>query len=40
VLKIVAVMALSDQQQTELQAHLRQSIIGCNERGLYFAAKW
>ncbi|EGP85289.1 uncharacterized protein MYCGRDRAFT_110529 [Zymoseptoria tritici IPO323] len=33
-------MALTSQQQAELHAQLQQSIIACNERCLYFAAKW
>ena len=33
-------MALSGEQQLELQAQLQQAIVACNERCLYFAAKW
>ncbi|KAK3698627.1 Anaphase-promoting complex subunit 8 [Vermiconidia calcicola] len=33
-------MALSSEQQTELQTHLQQAVVACNERCLYFAAKW
>jgi anaphase-promoting complex subunit 8 len=33
-------MALTSQQQAELHAQLQQAITACNERCLYFAAKW
>jgi len=33
-------MALSSDQQVELQIQLQQAIVACNERCLYFAAKW
>ncbi|KAK3679737.1 Anaphase-promoting complex subunit 8 [Recurvomyces mirabilis] len=33
-------MALSNEQQLELQTQLQQAVIACNERCLYFAAKW
>ncbi|KAK5111318.1 hypothetical protein LTR62_005158 [Meristemomyces frigidus] len=33
-------MALSAEQQHELQRHLEAAVVACNERCLYFAAKW
>lgn len=33
-------MALSSDQQAELQIQLQQAVQACNERCLYFAAKW
>ncbi|KAI7546263.1 hypothetical protein KC343_g20620, partial [Hortaea werneckii] len=33
-------MALSGEQQRELEEQLQQAVIACNERCLYFAAKW
>lgn len=33
-------MALSDEHQHELETQLQQAVIDCNERCLYFAAKW
>ncbi|GAB7330617.1 hypothetical protein MBLNU13_g02193t2 [Cladosporium sp. NU13] len=33
-------MALSAEQQLELQTQLQRAVIECNERCLYFAAKW
>lgn len=33
-------MALSTAQQHELQTQLQQAVVACNERCLYFAAKW
>ncbi|KAK4544197.1 hypothetical protein LTR36_004407 [Oleoguttula mirabilis] len=33
-------MALSSEQQQELQTQLQQVVVACNERCLYFAAKW
>nr|POE65609.1 anaphase-promoting complex subunit 8 [Quercus suber] len=33
-------MALNTAQQNELQTQLQRAIIACNERCLYFAAKW
>ncbi|KAF2163605.1 hypothetical protein M409DRAFT_26213 [Zasmidium cellare ATCC 36951] len=33
-------MALSSDQQAELQLQLQQAVQACNERCLYFAAKW
>lgn len=33
-------MALSSDQQAELETHLQEAVIACNERCLYFAAKW
>ncbi len=33
-------MALSSEQQLELQTQLQQVVVACNERCLYFAAKW
>jgi anaphase-promoting complex subunit 8 len=33
-------MALSADQQLELQTQLQRAVIECNERCLYFAAKW
>ncbi|KAI6832119.1 TPR-like protein [Hortaea werneckii] len=33
-------MALSAEQQRELEEQLQQAVIACNERCLYFAAKW
>lgn len=33
-------MALSPEQQLELQTQLQRAVIECNERCLYFAAKW
>lgn len=34
------IMALSAEQQLELQTQLQRAVIECNERCLYFAAKW
>ncbi len=33
-------MALTGEQQTQLQLQLQQAIVACNERCLYFSAKW
>lgn len=33
-------MALSPEQQLELQTQLQRAVIECNERCLYFASKW
>ncbi|TKA73800.1 hypothetical protein B0A55_05540, partial [Friedmanniomyces simplex] len=33
-------MALSNEQQLELQTQLQQAVVACGERCLYFAAKW
>ncbi|KAK0264752.1 Anaphase-promoting complex subunit 8 [Friedmanniomyces endolithicus] len=33
-------MALSSEQQLELQTQLQRVVLACNERCLYFAAKW
>lgn len=33
-------MALSSEQQSELQQQLQHAVTACNERCLYFAAKW
>lgn len=33
-------MALSHEQQTQLQSHLQQAVVACNDRCLYFSAKW
>ena len=33
-------MALSSEQQLELQAQIQQAVVACSERCLYFAAKW
>lgn len=33
-------MALSAEQRKDLQEQLQQAVLGCNDRCLYFAAKW
>lgn len=33
-------MALSAEQQLELQTQLQRVVVECSERCLYFAAKW
>jgi anaphase-promoting complex subunit 8 len=33
-------MALSSEQQLELQTQLQRAVVECSERCLYFAAKW
>jgi hypothetical protein len=33
-------MALSAEQQLELQTQLQRAVVECSERCLYFAAKW
>ena len=33
-------MALSSEQQADLQVQLQHAVVACNERCLYFAAKW
>ena len=33
-------MALTSDQQRELESQLQQVVVACNERCLYFAARW
>lgn len=32
--------AMTDEQCRELQAQLQKAVVECNERCLYYAAKW
>lgn len=37
---VIVSMALSSEQQADLQAQLQQAVVACNDRCLYFAARW